>query len=108
MIIHQESSALRRSQIDVLVKSNCGFVCTTPDVKECLLQTVTRTLMTWAIGPKATPPEEIVFRQAIHARYCTPYYHKLQYKTQLDIQARCASVQHIKGVSILLFAGVSL
>ena len=71
-----------------------------------LRQTESRSLLTWAFGPAATSPEDIVFRQVLQEKYLEPFLTKQdQYKTYLESLARGISVRPIKGVSILLLAG---
>ena len=59
-----------------------------------------------AIGPEATSPEDIAFRQALHERYLEPYMTTQgQYKAHLESLSHGISVRPIKAVPILLFAG---
>ena len=79
---------------------------TTPDVEQRLRQTEGHSLSTWAIGPKATSPEDIAFRKVLNERYLEPFLTTQgQYKAHLESLPRGISVQPIKGVPILLFSG---
>ena len=79
---------------------------TTPDVEQRLRQTEGHSLSTWAIGPKATSPEDIAFRKVLNERYLEPFLTTQgQYKAHLESSARGILVRPIKGVPILLFAG---
>ena len=78
----------------------------TPDVEQRLRQTEGRSLSTWAIGPEATSPEDIVFHQDLHERYLEPLLTSHgQYLSHLESLAHGVSVRPINGVPILLFAG---
>ena len=78
----------------------------TPDGEQRIRQTEGRSLSTWAIGPKATSPEDIAFRKVLNERYLEPFLTtQAQYKSHLESLSHGVSVRLIKGVSILLFAG---
>ena len=78
----------------------------TPDGEQRIRQTEGRSLSTWAIGPKATSPEDIAFRKVLNERYLEPFLTTQdQCKSNLESLAHGVPVRPIKGVPILLIAG---
>ena len=72
-IFQQEESAFRCAQNHRVIQYRSGFVLLTPNVKQSLRQTEGRSLLTWAIAPEATLPEDIAFCQVMYERNSEPF-----------------------------------
>ena len=98
LILQREERALRRSHTQTVIQNRSGYVFTTPDVEQRLRQTEGHSLSTWAIGPKATSPEDIAFRKVLNERYLEPFLTTQgRYKSHLKSLAHGVSVRPIKG-----------
>ena len=72
LVIQQDESARRRTQLAATLESRRGYVFTPPSVEERICQTSGRTLATWVISADPTSPGEVATRQAPREKYLQP------------------------------------